>query len=309
MLQLALAVNHVGVIRAIVMSDLPYSISCGTFVPAHRGSWFQLLDPKSGLSNENRVSLVSEVINVFSKCSEPNVHKMICSLQDSNGRTAYMITNDEIRMLFHRYVYFCGRYSIGALIHQSATSIVVHAQDFEMLSEYKIWFQSYATPKDKNVRPAMDAESSLLNFGAREKHSVEMSLSLEEFTSCVRAIGAHLDVDDKVFEKLVEADFKSWDVDHNSTMTEEEFIAYCKAEIGESRKVVMKFMKNQVSMRGKNDFYFHELIFFCNILPFIYTLTRLHANQLTHPLTHLHSYLQTYSSTYPSTHLQYLFAH
>lgn len=66
-------------------------------------------------------------------------------------------------------------------------------------------------------------------------------LTEDEFSLCVEK----LDITKKFSPDIYKAHFKAWDLNHDATISKDEFLKYCKSNFGLSRPVVIKFMSDE----------------------------------------------------------------
>ena len=217
----------------IFWHNLPFEI-IRPFKPAgdHSQSWFLLIDPK--VFNVD-ISIRAQFVEaLLKKCDSKQLIHQLAFAKDEGGRVVREYADQSIKAIFNRYLFFCGRYELGELIHQSATSVVLHAVDHSMMADYKAIFNEEAAAE----------QFSVLEGG-------KTLMSEDAFIECIRELGLHAHDDDGQVEEQLRIDFKKCDKDASGSIDEDEFVDFCKRHFGESRKVVLKLMKNEVGLNCK----------------------------------------------------------
>ena len=171
-------------------------------------------------------------------------HPSLATAKDANNRAAVDVASKPIRKVIESVIFFCGQYSIhhGPPVHMSATAVVVFADDFGMDTVYENAF--------KNVVGA--AEGGTMDQAAFGK--ALGALSLQGFGGAAELLAA------AVAKDGLTGHFKHCDKDNDGSILMEEFVEYCGNMMGRSRRVAIKFMKNE-------DQYLRELSMRKNLEP------------------------------------------
>ena len=142
------------------------------------------------------------------------------------GRRVIDITDDRTRNFFNKFMFFCGRYDLeaGRPIHQSATAIVIYAND---------------------TKPFEEAFDTVLKERADDKNKkseTRSDLTDVEFQKCMQLLGKS--------DKCTDLKNKANDSDQQkgsrgNKVTRQEFLKYCTSKYGDSQRVVIKFMRHK----------------------------------------------------------------
>ena len=185
--------------------------------------WFVVI-VQEGSDKDVDLVVLSEKVKLLLK-----IHPKLAFAKDANNRTAVDAASESMRKVIESVIFFCGQYSIhhGPPVHMSATAVVVFADDYRVDTVYeKVYDDVVKTPGEK-----MDVKA----FGeALDK------LSLLGFGAAAELLAVVKDVEDGL-----EGHFKHCDEDNDSFVDKKEFVKYCGDIMGRSRRVAIKFMKNE----------------------------------------------------------------
>lgn len=203
------------IVRTLVMNDLPYNPD-GSEHAGYKGTWTELLHSSTGMSPEVVVRIVQEVLSQY-----PGLTYKLAHIRDPSGRTALSVAHPDVVAVFHNYLYIRGRYELvsGPPLHCSATAVLYIARDHGVMQEYEAMFRQHAS------------------------YNKDM-LDRTRFCECISRLG--LLPASKMSEDALYAAFASCDINKNGAVDLGEFTKYCILTYGRYRKVVIKFINNEV---------------------------------------------------------------
>ena len=172
-------------------------------------------------------------------------HPSLATAKDANNRAAVDVASKPMRKVIESAIFFCGQYSIhhGPPVHMSATAVVVFADDFRVNDVYEKAFQEVVgATKGGTIDQAA--------FG-----KALAALSLQGFGGAAELLAAAVAKDGGLTDH-----FKHCDKDNDGMLEKDEFVEYCGNMMGRSRRVAIKFMKNE-------DQYLRELSMRKNLEP------------------------------------------
>lgn len=211
------------------MSDLPCHPD-GSDRADYSGTWTELVDPSKGVPPQVVVETVQEVLQM-----NPRLAYKLAHTRDVNSRTATSIAHPAVVAVFNKYLYFCGRYELfsGPPLHRSATAMVLYANDHGLVKEYEAAFREFA------------GCDHIYGYNNNVGNGVDGGvLDAQLFLECVRSLT--VSSANKASDEELHRAFASCDADKDGVVSQDEFIRYCSTTYGRSRKVVIKFMRNEV---------------------------------------------------------------
>ncbi|KAF0714338.1 Aste57867_3915 [Aphanomyces stellatus] len=161
---------------------------------------------------------VTHPVDKFGSCSQELLRDLAFG-KDKHGRQFIQITDGTTRQYLNDLLFYCGRYEIfdGPPVHVSNTAVVVMAYDHGICAQQ---FHEF-----KNPNGDMDETG---------------------FIKCNAIIGRdskNIGSQKREKEKW-QAEFRLWDKDNNSSLSEGEYLNFCRQHFGGRLKVAMKFMRN-----------------------------------------------------------------
>lgn len=152
------------------------------------------------------------------------VVKQLLFNQDKEGRRVYDIANEPLKDVINNYLLFCGRFEVedGYPLHISDTSVVVLANDHSIVTSYRDTFDKYKSTNGKDI-----------------------GLPKDQFDAALKEIQSQLVAGD--YGKEVNGAMESFsraDRNLSNIVDCEEFLDFCKNKFGETRQVILKFMKH-----------------------------------------------------------------
>ena len=217
-------------------NDLPFEI-IQPYKPVlkHSNAWFFLIDPKEFTIDG---SIRAEVVEaLLMQCNSKQLVRQLAFAKDKDGRVVKEFADQSIKDIFNKYLFFGGRYDLGELIHQSATSVVLHAVDHGVMADYEELYK-------EKVTAHTEVQESAQFPGSAQAFEAEMTIAT--FKQCIKELGLHAHDDWRDVERALEEDFCRWDKDNSGSIDMNEFVDFCKSQFGETRKVVLKFMRQEV---------------------------------------------------------------
>jgi serine/threonine protein kinase len=162
-----------------------------------------------------------------------NASKVLCDTGDSLIRLAIAKTPMQVRMELWDYFLFCGRYEIdrGRPRHYSNTSLVVQAKDYYVFETYLRVFHFYQLVDKVTDVPYLDREAF---FDAVSDLAFELSEILQDLTEVDMELAFH-------------------DCSVNERVGLETFLHFCQIRIGETRPVMIKFMKKDAQYANETS--------------------------------------------------------
>ncbi|KAF0685733.1 Aste57867_22432 [Aphanomyces stellatus] len=236
----------------LLLGDFPFQSGGGDiFIPTEKTSfsWSTFLDSSVKVEPNIRIETIQRLLSHPTFATVSNKLLLVRQLaftKDQQGREALHTTDATTRDFLKGLMHFCGRYEIfdGPPIHISPTAVVVNAYD------HGICLQLF------------------------NEHAENGFLDEKGFVRCNQSLGrafTERSANQKKFQRDAESwkkEFQIWDTDKNGTMSEVEFLHYCRHYFGEKIKVAMKFMRNAdeherelTSREGlSSDFVLHTLL-------------------------------------------------
>ncbi|GMI29200.1 hypothetical protein TrRE_jg7700, partial [Triparma retinervis] len=182
------------------------------------------------LSSED-CNLLQLSLDLIQSCP-PSVAEALAKAADVTGREAIDLAVPEIKKALQSRLLFLGRYELfkDHAIHKSATCVVMKAYDEHAEEDYREQFKKFADSSTNRI-------------------------TKDDFQSTLLTLGVTLDA------TLFDEKFAHWDADHSNTITEDEYIKFCKEQLDNNQRheVVFKFMKNkdqfdrEIDARKKNE--------------------------------------------------------
>ena len=171
-------------------------------------------------------------------------HPILAAAKDANNRAALDVASRPMRKVIESVIFFCGQYRIhqGPPVHMSATAVVVFADDFGVDNVYKKAFNKVIGGTKGGTMDLTDFEKAL------------EVLKVQGFGGAVELLDAAASKDG------LKGHFKHCDKDNDGSIVMPEFVEYCGNMISRSRRVAIKFMKNE-------DQYLRELSMRKNLEP------------------------------------------
>jgi serine/threonine protein kinase len=200
-----------------LLSSPPTSLS--SFPLFQQNGFVELVSDRALLHDLSTETLdLSKTILDFIATCPLEVATALAHAADFDGRTAMNQAVPDIKSALQARLLFLGQYQLvpGQPIHKSATCTVKKAFDERADFEYKAMFKKFCSDDDK--------------------------ISKEGFKAVIEKLGG-MSLDDKLFEEK----FRAADTDESNSVTEDEFVKFCRLELdkGQKREVVFKFMKNK----------------------------------------------------------------
>ena len=156
----------------------------------------------------------------------------LAAAKDANNRAALDVASKPMRKVIESVIFFCGHYDIhhGPPVHMSSWSLLT-----SMNTEYETVYDDVVkTPGEK-----MDVKA----FGeALDKLSLQGFGGAAELLAVVKGV-----------ENGLEGYFKHCDENNDKFVNKEEFVKYCGNIMGRSRRVAIKFMKNEDQYQHEKD--------------------------------------------------------
>ncbi|KAF0716669.1 hypothetical protein As57867_002715, partial [Aphanomyces stellatus] len=209
------AMNMLGV-------DFPVEVQDGNLVQRqdYSYSWASFMDVTHPVDVKVRLSCLKAILKdeKFASCRQELLRELAFG-KDKHGREVIQITDAASRNYLNDRLFFCGRYEIfeGPPVHISKTAVVVMAYDHGICAQL---FQQH-----KNACGDLDKAS---------------------FVKCNAILGhdAKVKGNQKREKEKWQAEFQLWDKDHNGSLSEGEYLNYCRQHFGGKLKVALKFMRN-----------------------------------------------------------------
>jgi len=213
-------------ISTLVLYDLPISDSDGTPVDQHSHSWAYIID----LFSKDEEKSKAVIRYVFDKVKHISgaCLALAYAKHETSGNEVIHIAHQEARNLMYEYIFFCGCYELhpGPPVHFSATAVVISALDHGVTKEYEVVYE----------------DQLATNRTASNK------LSLEGFQEILNILEPNKSMADKAADL-----FASFDKNHSLGLSKEEFLHVVATRFGKSRKVVIKFMRNESEWQREID--------------------------------------------------------
>ncbi|KAF0700107.1 hypothetical protein As57867_009302, partial [Aphanomyces stellatus] len=212
----------------LIMQDFPLQYTDDDMlVPSTQTSfsWPTFLDSSVKIDPIVRMETIERLLDHPKFATVTRKSELVRQLafsKDQQGREALNTTDATTRDFLKGLIHFCGRYEIfdGPPIHVSPTAVVVNAYD------HGICLQVF------------------------KMNAMHDQLNEKGFIACNQGLGrvfTERSANQKKFQRDAEAwrkEFQIWDKDRNGTMSEVEFLHYCRQYFGGKIKVAMKFMRN-----------------------------------------------------------------
>ncbi|KAF0713762.1 hypothetical protein As57867_004210, partial [Aphanomyces stellatus] len=205
------AMNMLGV-------DLPVEVQDGNLVQRqdYSYSWASFMDATHPVDVNVRLSCLESILKdeKFASCSHDLLRELAFG-KDKHGRQVIQVTDAATRKYLNERLFYCGRYEIfeGPPVHMSNTAVVVMAYDHGICTQL---FQQH-----KN------------NHG---------NLDVNGFIKCNKVLGRVKGNQKREKEKW-RAEFQLWDKSYNGSLSEGEYLNYCRHHFGGKLKVSLKFMR------------------------------------------------------------------
>lgn len=213
-------------LEEVVMSDLPIESSDTSRTSKRGTAWAALLDPE--------YCPVDIALPIMKRVFEQhrNAAKDLAFCQDESGRRAFDVADQNMKLAMNQYLLFCGRFRVdgGFPLHKSATSSVLLADDFYILQIYRQIFDEHAQ--------------------AHASQSADKVLTEISFKDAIKALRISMDMltadfqDNRQLDESISHEFAVANRSRDSLVNWNDFETYCRAIFGETRRVVLKLMKN-----------------------------------------------------------------
>ncbi|KAF0700907.1 Aste57867_8593 [Aphanomyces stellatus] len=229
----------------LLLLDMPVEIQDQHLIQRQRQmySWATFMDATHHVNVHVRRSCLESLLNDPKfKSSTQDLLRELAFAKDKHGREVIQITDECTRKYLTDRLFYCGRYDIfqGPPVHVSNTAVVVMAYDHGICAQI---FQ-----ENKNTNGDLDEVG---------------------FIKCNDILGRVVKSkgNQKCQKKTWQAEFCLWDKDGSGSISEEEYLHYCRQYFGGKLKVAMKFMRNydeynrEIKAREqlKSDFVLHQL--------------------------------------------------
>ncbi|KAF0685554.1 Aste57867_22586 [Aphanomyces stellatus] len=225
--------------------DLPVEVQDGSLVQRqdYSYSWASFMDVKLQVDVNVRLSCLEAILKdeKFGSCSQELLRALAFG-KDKHGREVIQITDASTREYLNNRLFYCGRYEIfdGPPVHVSNTAVVVMAYDHGICAQL---FHD-----NKNANSDLEEASFIrcnVILGRDAKSKGSQTREKEKWQS----------------------EFRLWDKDNNGSLSEGEFLNFCRQHFGGKLKVAMKFMRNsseydreiETRKQLKSDIVVHQL--------------------------------------------------
>lgn len=178
----------------------------------------------SGVSAIIVAEIVKEVLE-----QHPRLAHKLAYTRDANNRTVLSIAQPEVVAEFYKYLFYCGRYEVfsGPPLHRSATAVLFYARDHGVVRDYELIFKKYANATSGVLDRPLFCECIC---------DLQWTKSALNDSTINREAG----------QEVLNATFDKCDTRKSGTVSVDAFVSFCCAEYGRCRKVVLKFMNNEV---------------------------------------------------------------
>lgn len=164
-----------------------------------------------------------------------NLVSVLAHEKDDDNNTVLSIASYKIKEIFYEYMYFYSRYEFqpGPPIYKSTTALVVLATEHKIVNHvYESKFNKFKNPDGFMTEESFNECFNTWNLSEEALIRDTLSKDRKKDDSC---------------------DFNDCDIDKCGKIGIKTFIVYCSKIFGETRKVVLKFMKNDLQYRKEID--------------------------------------------------------
>lgn len=184
--------------------------------------------------------------------------------RDREDREALALTDKHTRNMLHFVVFFCGRYNTDwgePPIHVSETCVIVRAEDYKAALQYEEAFTYFIAAMSRAVigtgvlsapqALAPPSTSSLvLRLSLQQEHHLDNTatdeITLDQLCECMDHMGAYARLEATKRRAAIVTDLRKLFHADKRRVTRDEFVRLCLHVMGETRRVVIKFMLSEV---------------------------------------------------------------
>lgn len=226
----------------IVDSD---DISAGFAEPneLYQYLWTEMIDVKS--LNVKPTDYTAEDLEAYVRKKlekykhRPEIVSRLANIKDKDGRIALNIVSENVKNIFYEYMYFCGQYELldtDFPVYKSATAKVLFALDHKLPNLYDKIFEHNATRNDSSNTKILTETSFLNCLSDLSKNSLFV---FDKEISSSSPYG--ITIKSLEFQEI----YKKCNTNPTNGICIDEFKNFCLTTFGVTRKVALKFMKNE----------------------------------------------------------------
>lgn len=218
----------------------------------NKSLWFRLINPDSRRSyrGPHREAIVTQLLQ---QCPT-QLRILLIFARDGKGREVLALADKATRGAMNSFIYFCGRYFIDwhePPLHVSESSILVRAVDHQACRQYEAVFDSLqASPSELELQSHSQLESqsqSQLQPHTGKSEGDNFLISIDQLIVAMQLVGGYSRVEDEKRRTAVRTDMqKVFKKAGKEALNRADFLQFCCHVVGDTKRVVIKFMMRRV---------------------------------------------------------------
>lgn len=264
-------------VELLVLNDLPFAFEAPhLMVDTERyvkALWFRLVNPEhlKCYRGQHRDTIVASILN---RCPL-QLKELLVRAKDDKEREILGLADKKTKEAIYKLLFFCGRYALDEAkpVHVSQTSILLSATDHNAVLQYADAFDYIIGPVTSHEPDPLSHKRSFSRSGSaitpkalrnffevsfhersRPAH-VLVGLTIDQVCAQLEDLGFVHSVEDgwkrrsAILDKLKKVLKWTTELTMNSLIGRADFIRLCAHELGETKPVVLKFMRHKVRQK------------------------------------------------------------